>query len=107
MRDQDKGSESSLIAGTQIMYQEHEMKKMNILHKVLLTTLVITGKNGFEKHLSGVRKRFNAAAATRDKPRKNFQTTTQYANLVALKGEGSFRVIPVIIKLNSSSRKIT
>ena len=69
-----------------------------MLHKVLLTTLLITGKNGFDKHISGVRKRFNTGVPTRDKARKNFQTTTQYANLVSLKGEGSFRVIPVIIK---------
>tara|TARA_B100001013_G_C24313045_1_gene325537 strand:- start:242 stop:478 length:237 start_codon:yes stop_codon:yes gene_type:complete len=74
------------------------MKKINMLHNALMTTLVITGKNGFEKYLSGVQKRFNTGVPTRDKGKKDFQTATQYANLVALKGEGSFRAIPVIIR---------
>ena len=66
------------------------MKKRNILHKALLTMLLITGKDGFEKYLSSVQTRFNTGVPTCDEARKDFQATTQCANLAALNGEGNF-----------------
>ena len=74
------------------------MKKIKMLNQLWLVTRVPMEKNGFKKYPSSVQKKFNIGVPTRDKARKDFQTVTQYANLVALKGEGSFRAIPVIIR---------
>ena len=98
MRGQNKGPESTLVVRTQFRQQEDEMKKIKALNHLWLVTRVTTGKNGFKKYPPSVQKKFNTDVPTRDKARRGFQAATQYANLVALKGEGSFRAIPVIIK---------
>ena len=90
MRGQKKEPESGPILGSQIKKQEHEMKNTNTLHRALLAALVITGKDGFEKYLSSVQTRFNSGVPTWDEARKDFQTTSQSANLATLRGECSF-----------------
>ena len=66
------------------------MNNTNMLHKALMTILVMTGKSGFEKYLSSVQARFDTGVPTRDEARRDFETVVQCGNFAALSGEGSF-----------------